>query len=150
MPTQQNLYSEIIEKILAFTRENNITLPSWFCNEENDIVHPALCKSSPDIEGDWWSDKGPVTLNLTVSPEIRIEDEYYVLLVGEEIHTVTRISKGKRSAVTDPAKWINIALKAINAKDRYTVRITATIEPSRGGHTMFREIWSVSCLLIKN
>jgi len=151
MSTQDNLPLDIMDAVISYAAKNNATLPTWFCNEENDIVHPALYNSLPNVDGDWWSKKSPVTISLLVSPEIRIEDEYYVLLIGEDVKTVTRISnKNKRSAVMDPQKWIDIAHMAISKKDRYTVQITAVIDPSEGGNTMFREISSVTYDLIKN
>lgn len=152
MSTQDNLYQEILEAVVAHAKKFNMVLPSWFQNEESDIVHPALCRSLPAIDGEWWSLIKPVTLVLTVSPEVRIEDEYYVLLVTEDTQTVTRISgkNGNKSAVMNPEKWIKLAVENIHQRDRYTIQITATIAPSQGGNTLFREISSISCQLIKN
>ncbi len=151
MSTQDNLHLDIMDATIALAKKNNTPLPSWFCNEEGDIVHPALCNSLPNIDEDWWSKKSPVTISLLVSPEIRIEDEYYVLLIDEDVKTVTRINnRNIRSAVMEPQKWIDIAHMSISAKDRHTVQITAVINPSQGGNTLFREISSVTYDLIKN
>ncbi|EKD52776.1 MAG: hypothetical protein ACD_61C00245G0001 [uncultured bacterium] len=151
MSVQEGLFIDILDAIAAFAQEQNKVLPSWFANEEDDIIHPVCSQAEPTLDGDWWSDKNtePVVITLIIAPEVRLEAEYHVRLLPKDGHTVVRITNSKRSAVTEPAKWISHALSTINHEDRKGVQVKVTIQPSLGGNTMFRKISEVSYNLVE-